>query len=442
MSPNQTMSFMIDFQNRDDIVLSLFKHKDDLPWLNKSREQALEQFKQTRLPNRKVEHWKYNDTSFLSNSFQLIEKPTKPLDKNLTDKNRIGFDSAIEIVFVDGYLATPLSSLSLPQGVTITHFDEINERQQAIVLSQENSQLAKRNLLLSLNEVICQNGILIEVEKNQVISQPVYLRYIYSDIKTPSIASQKTVVKLNQSSQLTLVEHFESDSSENILLSLQQTFLCLDENSQINHHRLNLENEKSHQVSQVKTTLAANAVLNSFYLGLGSMINKTDIDILHQGSNAECNLTGIYLPANKQTIDYHLNTEHRVPHCNTNEIFRGIVADQASATFNGKIHIFQDAQKSDAYLNNKNLLLTNQAEVNTKPELEIYADDVVCAHGATVAQLDNQTIYYMQTRGISKIQARKMLSIAFVQELLNQLSLDAIKDYLTNLLDKHMLRIE
>ena len=129
-------------------------------------------------------------------------------------------------------------------------------------------------------------------------------------------------------------------------------------------------------------------------------------------------------------------------HCTTNEIFRGIIADEASATFNGKIHIFEDAQKSDAFLNNKNLLLTNRAEINTKPELEIYADDVKCAHGATVAQLDEKSVYYLQARGIDRQKAKKMLSIAFIQELLNKVKLEELNNYLTSLLDDYMSHLD
>jgi len=192
----------------------------------------------------------------------------------------------------------------------------------------------------------------------------------------------------------------------------------------------------------VKYLLDSASRLKSFFLGLGGKINRTDVDLQHLGSNAECEINGVYLPAGAQAIDYHTNIEHRVAHCTSRETFRGIVADKASATFNGKIHIFADAQKSDAVLNNKNLLLTNQAEVNTKPELEIYADDVKCAHGATVAQLDNKSVYYLQTRGLSRQQAKKMLSIAFVKELLNRVELEEIQRFLNSLLDTYMSQLD
>jgi len=436
------MSINIDFNNRETLEVTLFEQNEDLNWLAPAKTEALNQFKLAKLPSRKVEHWKYNEMFFIQeNQFQLNK--SIPNDAVLIENTSgIDLDNSIDLTFVDGDLITSLESLSIIDGLTITQFKNTNETQQKTILSQVDPEFNKKNLLVNLNESVLKDGLLIEVNKNQIIEKPIYLRYFSSSKNNHCISSNKVVVTLGQSSEITLIEQFDSDTQATEQLSLQQTSIELSENSQFNHYRLNLEFETAKQASQVKTKLGKNAVLNSFYLGLGSQLNRTDIDVLHVGSNAEANINGIYLPANSQAIDYHTNIQHQVPHCNSNEVFRGIIADQSSATFNGKIHIFRDAQKSDAYLNNKNLLLTNQATINTKPELEIYADDVVCAHGATVAQLNDEAMFYMQTRGLSKLQAKKMLSIAFVQELLNQIKLEPIKKFLSDVLERHMTNLD
>jgi len=154
----------------------------------------------------------------------------------------------------------------------------------------------------------------------------------------------------------------------------------------------------------------------------------------HEGSGAHCDLKGVYLPQNNQHIDYHTCIEHKVPHCTTDEVFRGIIADQAKAVFNGRIHIHKDAQKTLAELNNRNLLLSNKAEINTKPELEIYADDVRCAHGATIAQLDDNAMNYMLSRGISRQEAEVMLSFGFINELLDGVAHQPIQEKLRPIL--------
>jgi len=175
--------------------------------------------------------------------------------------------------------------------------------------------------------------------------------------------------------------------------------------------------------------LHEDSTLNSFQLALGSQLKRIDVVVHHRGKGAHCELNGVYLPCKKQHVDFHTTIEHAVPHCTTNEVFRGIISDSAKAVFNGRIHIHKDAQKTLAQLSNKNLLTSNKAEVDTKPELEIYADDVQCAHGATVAQLDSTAMHYLMTRGVSAEEARVMLSFGFINELINGVDHSAIADY-------------
>jgi Fe-S cluster assembly protein SufD len=437
------MSTSIDFQNRDRLELAQLSLDGSLDWLTTAKQNALTEFKCAALPSRKVEHWKYNETAFLRDQhFKVAQPASAQQQANVIECTaKIELNQAVELVMVDGYLVTPLADLKLPAGLKITPFSETNDNQQQIILSHIDAEFNARNLLINLNESVNQNGILIEVAANKAIENSVYIRHLTTNQSDAAITSQKVILQVGSSASLTLVEQFNDQVQSTNQLALQQTSIELMANSQLMHYRLNLDSDNATQVSQVKTKIGKDAVANSFYIGLGGRLIRTDIDVLHVGENAECNMTGIYLPANEQRIDYHTNIEHRVAHCRTNEVFRGIIADKASATFNGKIHIFQDAQKSDAQLNNKNLLLTNQAEVNTKPELEIYADDVKCAHGATVAQLDEKSVYYLQTRGINRQKAKKMLSVAFVQELLNTIKLGPVKTYLGGMIDDYMSKI-
>ena len=236
-----------------------------------------------------------------------------------------------------------------------------------------------------------------------------------------------------------IVEYFTGDDTrEHLALSLQQTQIVCAEGSHCAYYRLNTLPATCRQVSSVATQLNYNARFNAFFGSLGGKLDRTDINLYCQGTNAECEINGVYLPSADRCVDFHTNIEHQKPHCRSEETFRGIIADRAKATFNGKIHIFRDAQKSDAQLSNKNLLLTNQAEVNTKPELEIYADDVKCAHGATVAQLDSKATYYLQTRGIDKETAEKMLSAAFVKQLIADIKLTPFKTRVESLINDYM----
>ena len=196
------------------------------------------------------------------------------------------------------------------------------------------------------------------------------------------------------------------------------------------HYRINLEQEELIHIGGVHVDLWRDARYSGFTLAEGSVLKRIDYQLNHRGQGADAKLNGVYLPRNNQLIDYHTNVEHAVPHCTTSEVFRGIIGDSARAVFNGRIHIHQDAQKTLAEMSNRNLLTSDKAEVDTKPELEIYADDVKCAHGATISQLDATAMYYLQSRGLSAAQARTMLSLGFINELLLELPQEAIRDYL------------
>ena len=432
------MTFQLDMQNHSAISMSDFPNSSKIEWLNGAKQEALDVFCKQPLPTRKVEHWKYNELSFLkSEKFSLTE------DKNpdpAQSEHSIDFSSALEITFIDGFLKTDLTALSIEEGLTIKTLSDCDETEQEKVRALLSAN--EKNLLLNLNQILIEDGIYISVDSNKQIQTPIYIKHLSTKGDRAEISSNLVLVNSAKHSELTLVEHFESERSDNIKLALQQTIFSQDVNSIINAYRINFEKDSAVFASQVIAKLSTNATYNAFFVGLGSKLNRTDIDVHHQGQGAHCELNGVYLPANSQTIDYHSNIEHQVAHCTSHEVFRGIMADKSSATFNGKIHIFQDAQKSDAYLNNKNLLLTNEAEINTKPELEIYADDVKCAHGATVAQIDDKSVYYLQTRGIERKKARKMLSVAFIQELVDTIRNEEVKTFVKDNLSQYMSQID
>lgn len=435
------MTVAIDFSQRDKLKLDDFLLKSSAGWLADNQKRAFDFFCTLPLPHRKNEHWKYNQVDFLnSGDFILCHQAGQAEHKSQS----INFENSIKLDFVNGILVNQFNDDE--PALQLTRIDKLNSEQQALLQQQLAQQ--DKNIFAHLNQLIANNAYLLEVKANTIIDKPVYIRHISDPGLENSEANQLAVnalyVSVSANSQLTLIEQFNSNTndSENTLLNLQQSFIQLAQNAHCKHYRLNLEGANSHQVSEVNINQMKDSHYKSFYLGLGSKLNRTDINLAYQQEHASADLSGVYLPSGNETIDYHTNIQHKNGHCQTNEIFRGIIADQAKATFNGKIHIFPQAQKSDAYLNNKNLLLTNQAEINTKPELEIYADDVSCAHGATVAQLDKKSLYYLQSRGIGLKKAKTMLSLGFINELITRIDNEVIREFLLSLVDKRMSHID
>ena len=227
---------------------------------------------------------------------------------------------------------------------------------------------------------------------------------------------------LEDNAEAELIEHYASDMHAQNGFVNSLTEVVVGNNAQVQHYRINLEQEDLLHVGGVHVNLQRDARFHGFTLAQGSRLKRIDYQVNMLGEGAHLDLNGIYLPRNRQVIDYHTNVEHCVPHCTSNEVFRGIIGDSAKAVFNGRIHIHPQAQKTLAELSNKNLLTSRSAEINTKPELEIYADEVEASHGATVGQLDEDAVFYLCTRGLSDARARRLLTGAFCRAVTDTLN--------------------
>lgn len=412
---------MSDFQHQ---AIRLTTQQQPLTWLESLRNSSAENWLAQPWPTRKTEHWKYTPLQSLHKTiYQVWGTPEKSL-LNTVQESFIPLD-ATRLVFVDGVFDEKHSN-NLPESVV--RFSQVNTAQQSLIEKHLGKIVeGERHLFATLNNAWLDDGVLIHVPRNQQLEKPVYI----VNVMTGAVVSnQRVLVVLEESSQAEIIEHYFSGENAQKGFANSLTEIHLGDNASLHHYRLNLEEEQAQHIGAVHVDLQRNARLRGFALALGSSLMRIDYQLNHRGSGAELDLQGIYLPRNQQMVDYHTNVCHWVPHCKSNEVFRGIVSDSAQAIFNGRIYIHQDAQETLAELSNKNLLTSNKAEVNTKPELEIYADDVKCAHGATISQLNANARYYLQSRGLSRAEADVMLSFGFINELLEQIQQPAVHDYL------------
>jgi Fe-S cluster assembly protein SufD len=244
---------------------------------------------------------------------------------------------------------------------------------------------------------------------------------------------------LASNASLTVVEDF---SGEERSFNTGFAEYVLAESATLEHYRFALQTGAALSVGGSHFNLGDKAKLNSTLVGFGSELSRLDVDVNHTGEHAFAKLNAIYLLDGHELFDLHSTIEHMVPNGTTEENVRGIVADHSRAVFNGRIHIHRDAQKTLAELNNRNLLMSRDAEINTKPELEIYADDVKCAHGATIAEIDKKSLYYLQSRGVSKAQAQIMLSFGFINELVDQMPNQVLAEWLRPQLRQRFAKME
>ena len=389
------------------------------------------------LPTRKTEAWKYTSLHLLKQDFSAAEPSAATPAELDFDSPELG---ACKLVFVDGYLREDLSRMDLPNGVELVRFADADTSQaQGITQHLGSAVDASKHMFANLNDAALADGIFMQVDANTQVEEPIHLVWLTSARQTAFTVNQRLLVVMGTNSSARLVEQFGSTGSGSAFTN-GITELVLGDGAHLYHHRLHLEAAGAMHIGGVHARLSKDSTLNSFHLALGSELKRIDIVVDHQGPGAHCELNGIYLLRGKEHVDYHTCIEHAVPHCTSDEVFRGIIDDQASAVFNGRIHIHRDAQKTNAQLSNKNLLLSDQAEVNTKPELEIYADDVLCAHGATVAQLDPETLHYLRTRGVPRDEAEVMLSYGFINEVVEKIQLESLRDFLRPLLARRFSR--
>ncbi|WP_158138598.1 Fe-S cluster assembly protein SufD [Vibrio metschnikovii] len=400
-------------------------------WLSPVRQQALNALRQTRWPTRRTEAWRYTSLSCLEQLELSPESDNAPF--NLAP---IAGLETIDLVFVDGQLQTDLSALNLPQGVSIYSAQSLPADQQAAAVSRFSQVKPSRHLFGMVNDVLADNVLFIDIDPECYCTTPI--RIVHHNHHGYE-AHYRVQVNLGHHGKLTLIEHAQG-SGDNLRTGF--TECLLDAHAELEHYQFLINSPQALYFGGTHFSLNDYAQLNSTVIGFGSQLSRLDVDIIHSGEHAEAKMNAVYLLGESEHFDLHSTIEHAKPNGTSEENVRGIVGDKATAVFNGRIHIHRDAQKTLAELNNRNLLLSRRGQINTKPELEIYADDVKCAHGATVAEIEEEALYYLMSRGIGRSQALVMLNVGFIQELINQMPNQVLAEWLAPILSARFKEME
>jgi Fe-S cluster assembly protein SufD len=408
------------------------------PWLRDYLSAGRRRWEAGTLPTRKTEQWKYTGLQALQPSYTTASDGAIELADAGVELPAYG---GFRVVFINGHFSAQHSDSRLPDGVSLVRFADADETQAARIRSHLGTAVGQDEpLFTALNDAALADGVFLDVAPRAVVEQPLHVVWVSGNQADAFSINQRLLLLCGESSKVSLIEHFTGARSEQQSFTNGVTELLLEAGATLCHYRLNLEEAAALHIGRVHARLGADSTLNSFYLGLGSVLKRVDVVVDHCGQGAHSELNGIYLPRGDEHVDYHTCIEHRVPHCTSSETFRGIIGDSATAVFNGRIHIHRDAQKTRAELSNRNLLTSVQAEVNTKPELEIYADDVQCAHGATVAQLDEMSLHYLRTRGVARAEAQVMLSFGFINEVIDTVRCESLREFLRDLLSLRFAR--
>ena len=398
-----------------------------LPWLNELREQALSDFINQGFPTKKNEEWKYSSTLALAKHAFAAQKHDASINQQLLQQHLLFEQQCQRMVFVDGYFIASLSQLSsLPKGVLLTSLSDAVESHSSLVQTHLNND-EQQPSFTALNTAFMQDGYFLYLPKHAVVEQPIHI--IYLTTQSEQFINLRNVCIAEENSQANIVEHYVGHTEQayfnNVLSQLD-----LAQSAAINHYKIIEEGDAGFHIGTAQVLQQQQSHFHSYSFAFNGAWTRSDTEVTFTQANAECSLDGLYVLNQQQHIDHHTRIAHNHPHCSSREFYKGILDDKSRAVFNGKVYVAQDAQQTNADQSNKNLLLSRQAEIDTKPQLEIYADDVRCTHGATVGQLDEKALFYLQSRGINQPEAKQLLINAFANEVIERVSHDALKQQL------------
>lgn len=386
-------------------------------WLAERRRDGLQQFAAAGFPTRRDEDWKYTDLKLVARrSFDA------GLAAALDDPGIAGLDCPA-LVFVNGRL---VAAGDLPGGATVLPLAQaLGEGHPACRELLGRIADPARHRFAALATALFADGVLLDLPDDLVMEAPLRLVFLAGGGKSPALACPRVLVRAGVNSRATLIEHYGAAPGES--LSLAVTELALGRGAQLEHYRLQEESGDAFHLGVLAAKLERDAALVSHNLSVGARIARLDLDVALAGPGARVEMNGLYVVRDRQHADSHTRVDHAVPRTTSDELYRGVLAGKSRAVFNGKAIVHPGAAGTDARQANANLLLSPDAEVDTKPELEIYADDVKCAHGATTGQLDAAALFYLRSRGIDEDTAKSLLTFAFADTVLARMGLAALR---------------
>ena len=388
------------------------------PWLQKLRESAFHRFVELGFPTTHDEEWRFTNVAPIA---RTAFRPALP-----PFMYSVSSPFQFHLTFMNGHLVERPENL--PKGVEAGPFTSDEE-----AVSQHLARYASydRNAFAALNTAFCATGAVIRVPRGLVLDEPIAITYATGPGTDGAVTHPRTLVLVGSDAHCTIVESYSG--GEDAYFTNAVTEIVAGDGAVVDHYKLQLEGPRAYHVATMQVQLGRSANFSSHSISLGGALVRNDVNaVLSEGT--EATLNGLYIVNGTQHIDNHTVIDHAKPHGTSHEMYKGILDGKANAVFNGRIIVRKDAQKTDSKQTNKNLVLSDEAVINTKPELQILADDVRCTHGATIGQLDAESLFYMQSRGIGKSDARNLLTYAFAQDIVDRIKVQSLRDSLERIL--------
>ena len=401
-----------------------FENANQPEWLENLRREAFDYFTENGLPTVRNEDWKY--TAVSSKQLAVSRSERSDVSGEQFDEVLSKVESENRIVFVDGVFNSQLTELEeLPEGVKVQSFAEAFEN-EAFKANLAKAVKFDFNGFTALNTAFIEQGVFIHIPKNTKIETPIHIVFI-GENETANFARVLYVGETG--SEAEIIEQYTRTSEANYFTNVVSE-VNLADNARLVQTRVQRESHKAIHIVTSNAELNRTSVYDNTNITLGAKISRHDVNLSFNAEGGEAWVDGLYLVEDGQHMDTHSRIDHRVKNCNSHQNYKGILDGKSRAVFNGKVFVHENASGTDAQQSNKNLLLSNEARVDTKPQLEIFNDDVKCAHGATVGQLEEEELFYLLSRGLNESLARNLLTYGFAEEIINKIEIPSIKKQL------------
>ena len=343
---------------------------------------------------------------------------------------------AYQLVVINGQLQP--AATQLPSFVTIQTMEEAQKTEEFAAYFAQNVEEANQFPFAALNTALFSNGLFIAIDANEVLEKPLHIIHLFT-AGSNLFVQPRHLVLVRRNAQINIIESIISERTDSKIFINSFTEVVVEENAICDHYVLQTAQNGVRLVTQTEISQKRNSVYSNYTFSLpGAELIRNNLHLSLNESQTESHLFGLYLGAGKQLIDNHSLVNHKMPHCNSNEIYKGVLTENSTGVFNGKIYVQPDAQKTNAFQQNNNLLLSDKASINSKPQLEIFADDVKCSHGSTVGQLSKEAMFYLQSRGIGEQKAKALLVNAFAFDVTEKIKIAAVEEYVNQLISLHI----
>lgn len=425
---------------KDKLITSFFAFENKLGTdldtnVHKIRSEAFNFFEKNGFPTKKDEEWKYTSLrSVLNHNYNIFPESENALGYADVKKYFLHEMDSYKIVFIDGVYSSFLSETTHDKYDICLLSSAIKKPKYKMVIDHYfNTGVPKNSSLSSLNTAFAKEGAYINIPKNTIVPKPIQIMYFSTGSEAELMLQPRNLVIVGENSHVQIIERHQS-LNDNVVLTNSVTEIFTGKRAIVDYYKIQNDQKSASLIDNTFVKQQQQSVASVSTFSFGGNLTRNNLDFYHEGESITSNLNGITIIEEKQLVDNHTLVNHKYPNCESHELYKGIYFDSSTGVFNGKVIVDQEAQKTNAFQQNDNILIDDNASVNTKPQLEIFADDVKCSHGCTIGELDETALFYLRSRGIPKKEAEALLLYAFANDALDKIKIPELRNRITKLI--------